>query len=710
MSFHFAGRELRIDLCVVSQERKRFVVLSKATRQQTWGSLKQQMRKADNPGQETPRGGRLKATEGSVTRGKPLSADADGCHGGESTCGAPVERERNEQRVISGGNILARREKKNRRHAQGNGLFQQSVTEEELCDDSDATVCEPPEPQRSPRRGEAAAEPQTVVSHTGELSQTEDEPESQSLLRSLPDIARDTNNDEASDESGAKRRKKKRKDKGALESVEEEMGQSQEEPERLHAAAREAAGLSEDNRAGPPAAQSSDELEFNGRNCIKNSQTQEGEGTPDSKPKKKKRKKDKSLADYVGQGGDGNSESDVRTEEAVFSANVENDGKEEKKKRKISGEDAKRLQSGTVDEALNVEDAAIKKKTKKRKGKLSQDGDEGVDVSLFNGAVTSEERMGTPVKKKKKKTVSDEAEDVDDAQEMTEGLEDQTTELMNKKKKKKKKKKISEGSGWNMTDDNATQRDDSVSVREKEKRATPSFLVADAKENSARTHGKQNSPPQSVGAEKTVSAGDFETESAEVAGNLEESNDRVRKKKEKRKVKVEEDGVETDHGQDFEEANKTKEKKTRRRNESESANPAERFQNAADEGYPPTDEDAAVKKKKKKKCHVTTTEDAKSERSASNTCRETPGNQASNETRDGKNLLEGKASFKPRENKKKRRKERNEQTPDPGIKPSSPMLSETLISVTEKTSPDRIMKNKHAKVKRTLLNLSDGFL
>ena len=432
--------------------------------------------------------------------------------------------------------------------------------------------------------------------------------------------------------------------------------------------------------------------------------------------KKKKRKKDKSLADYVGQGGDGNSESDVRTEEAVFSANVENDGKEEKKKRKISGEDAERLQSGTVDEALNVEDAAIKKKTKKRKGKLSQDGDEGVDVSLFNGAVTSEERMGIPVKKKKKKkTVSDEAEDVDDAQEMTEGLEDQTTELMNKKKKKKKKKKISEGSGWNMTDDNATQRDDSVSVREKEKRATPSFLVADAKENSARTHGKQNSPPQSVGAEKTVGAGDFETESAEVAGNLEESNDRVRKKKEKRKVKVEEDGVETDHGQDFEEANKTKEKKTCRRNKSESANPAERFQNAADEGYPPTNEDAAVKKKKKKKCHVTTTEDTKSERSALNTCRETPGNQASNETRDGKNLLEGKASikvaeFKPHENKKKRRKERNEQTPDPGIKPSSPMLSETLISVTEKTSPDRIMKNKHAKVKRTLLNLSDGFL
>lgn len=697
------------------------MVLSKAKRQQTWGShLKQRTRKADDPRQETPQGGRLKTTRGSIKRGKPSSVEADDCHDGESPRGVVVERERNEQRMLSGGNVLAQKEKKNRRCARQNEkiLFQQSATEEGLCDDSDATVCEPPEPQRSPRQHRHIEEESTTAA---ELSQTEDEPESQSLLCNLPDVTRDANNDRVSSEIRAKRTKKKKKDKGALESVdEEETGQSQEEPERLHAAAQETASLCENNRAGPPAAQTGDELELNARNCVKNSHTQEEEGSPDSKPKQKKRKKDPSLAENVGQEVDGNLESDVRIEDSVFSVNVENDGKEKKKnkKRKIGGEDVEQLQFSTAAEAPNVEDAAIKKKKEKRRREaLSQGGNEGVDVSLCNGDVASEERTGTPVKKKKK-TVSDKAEDVDHAQETPEGVEDQNTELVTKKKKKKKKKIISEGSGWNITDDNATQSDDSVSVREKEKRGTPSFLVADATENGARTLGERNSPPQSVGAEKPVGAGDFESESAEVAGNLEETNDGVRKKKKKRKVAVEEGGgVETDHGQDFEEANTTKEKKKKSgRKESETINPAERFQNAADEGYPPTDEDVAVKrKKKKKKCHVTATEDAESEKSASNTCRETSGNQASNETRDGKDLLEGvtsieAAELEPHENKKKRKKERNKQSPDPSITRSSPMLSEALISVIEKPSPDRIMKNKHAKVKRRLLNLSDDFL
>ena len=681
------------------------MVLSKAKGRQTWGSqLKQRTRKADNPRQETPEGGRLKTTKGSATRGKPSSV------GREPPRGVLVERERNEQRKISGGKVPAQKEKENGRCARRNEkiLFQQSATEEGLCDYSDATVCEPPEPQRSPRQYEHTEEESTTAA---ELSQTEDEPESQSLLCNLPDVTRDTNNDRVSNEMRARKRKKKKKDKGALESVDEEAaGQSQEEPERLHTAAHETASLCEDNGAGPPAAQTSDELELNARNCVKNSHTQEEGGSPDSKPKQKKRKKDTPLAENVGQEVDGNLESDVRTEDSVFSVNVENDGEEKKKnkKRKMSGEDVEQLQFSTAAEAPNVEDAGIwKKKKKRRREALSQDGDEGVDVSLCNGDDTSEERTGTPVKKKKKKrTISDKAEDVDHAQETTEGLEDQNTELVTKtkkEKKKKKKKKISEMSGWNITDDNATQSDDSVSVREKEKRGTPSFLVADAKENGAGTHGEQNSPPQSVGAEKPVGAGDFESESAEVAGNLEESNDRARKKKKKRKVAVEEGGVETDHGQDFEEANKTKEKKKKRgRNESETINLAERFQNAADEGYPPTDEDVAVKNNnKKKKCHVTATEDAESK--------------ASNETRDGKNLLEGEpsieaAELEPHENKKKRKKERNKKSPGPNIARGRPMLPETFISVTEKPSPDHIMKNKHAKVKRRLLNLSDDFL
>ncbi|XP_073336244.1 uncharacterized protein [Pagrus major] len=737
-------------------ERKRFVFLSKAKSQQTWcNPLKQQGGKADNPRQETSQGGQHKTAKGSVTREKPLSTNTNGSDDGES-CGVLVEKGRNEQCIISDGNFLAQKEtpKKNRPSPRRNKkiLFQQKATEEELCNDSDATVCEPPELQSSPRQythneeeTTTAAEPQTHVLHTDDLSQTEqteDEPASQSLLCNLPDIISGTNNDRVSNEIRVKKRKKKKKDKGAHERVEEETGQSQEEPEGLHAAVQETASLSVDNSAGPPAAQTSDELEFNGRNCIKNSHAQEEGGIPDSKQKKKKRKKDKSLAENVGQEVDGNLESDVRT------ADSENDGKKKKKKkRKINGEDVEQLQSSTVAEAPNDDAAAIKKKKKKRKKEApSQDGEEGVDVSLCNGAITSEDRTGTSPKKKK--TTSDEVvisytpeekekvEDEDYTQETEEGLEDQNTELVTKKKKKKKKKKMSERSGWNITEDNVTQSDYSVSVQEKEKKRTSSFLIADAKENNARTHEEQNSSSQSVDAEKPVGAGDFQTESAEIARNSVESNDGVRKKKKKRKMSVEQGSVEKEHKQDFEEANKTKEKKKRVRNESESVNPVERFQNAADEGYPPPDEDAVVKKKKKKcknkLCLVTATEDAESEKSTPNTCsfkeieqapQETSGNQASNEMRDRKNQkkiksapqLEGNsliktAELEPQENKKKRKKERNKQSSDPKIISSSPMLSETLISMTEKSPSDHIMKNKHTKVKRRLLNRSEDFL
>ncbi|XP_051255948.1 phoenix [Dicentrarchus labrax] len=689
-------------------ERKHFVATLKAKSRHAWcNQLKQKKKKSGDARQKPSQGAKA-----SISRATPLSLGTVSADDGQSSCGVLVKRKR-ETREIKRG--LTQGKKKI--------VFQQKAREEELCDDSDATVCELPIPgqyvQNDREASTTVTEPQTDVFHTDDLSQTaqaEDEPESQSLLRGLPDLIRDTNNDSVCSETGVKKRKKKKKDRDH-ESVEEEK--SQEEPQGVHAAAEDTPSLSQDNRAEPLASQTSDELEFNERNCIISQDDtilrQEERDIPDSKQKKKKRKK--TAAKNVGQEVDGNLELDVRVEDSVFSAscNVDNSGK--KKKSKRSGEDVEQLQSSAVAEPLN-DDAEIQMKKKKRKkeGKIvvaqecegeeesnrtsdlppmstgqleesgdcleknsaetlesryvkrkkkknkhqssndaTKDGEEVVDVNFSNDALTLEESTGMSLKKKKrkkKKTIlegvdifgipeeNEKAEDVDNTQKTKEGLEDQNAELVTKKKKKKKKK-MTKRSISNISEDSVAQSNDSVSARKKEKKRTSSFLIADAEENDAQTHGKQNSQSHVWGAEKPAVSTEVES-----AGNVAESNSGVRKKKRRRKVTVELDSVEKDHKLDFVEPNETrqsalpettdagvKRKKKRMANESEFVvAPVERLESAADAGHLPTYEAVVLKKKKKKKkckdepLHViqesapAATEDDESGQSSLNAC------------------------------------------------------------------------------------------
>ncbi|XP_038563757.1 aspartoacylase isoform X1 [Micropterus salmoides] len=410
------------------------------------------------------------------------------------------------------------------------------------------------------------------------------------------------------------------------------------------------------------------------------------------------------------------------------------------------------------------------KKKKKKKKTLS----EAVDVSctpkehdeVENVDNTQKTKEGIEdqnaefVTKKKKKTLSEavddscileeneEVENVDNTQKTKEGIEEQNAELVTKKKKKKK---MVEVSSWNISKDSVAQSDDSVSVRKKEKKRTSSFLVADAEENDACTQDEQNSP------------GEYEPESAQTTGNMEETNDGVRKKKRKRKMSVTQDSVEKD--QDFVDPNRTcqsalpettdmrvKRKKKPMENESEMVTPLERPESAADAGHSLTDETVKEEEKcKDEPCHVVQESPPKKKgkllalplvakgcsdevshdgstcdqvtKEALNTVEhasssETPGNQTLNETMDKKKkkkmkltddvLLEGNSLTKsgvlePLKNKKK-------QSAVPNIISSSPMLSETSVLKSEISSSDRIMKNKHVKVKRRLHNPSEDFL
>ncbi|KAG8008266.1 hypothetical protein GBF38_019360, partial [Nibea albiflora] len=330
--------------------------------------------------------------------------------------------------------------------------------------------------------------------------------------------------------------------------------------------------------------------------------------------------------------------------------------KKKKKKKMVSnGKDI----SYTLEENEKVENVD---ETQKGTG-----GPEDQNAKLVTTEKKKKKKKIVSEKKKKKKIVSDgegvsftleeteKVEKVEDVEKTTESLEDQNAELLSKKKKKKKKKTVSDENVSNIPEENKrvedvdnaekAKEDLEVSVQKKGKKRTSSFLVADAEENNVQTYRGQKSSSQSLDvhvwcAQKHgVSAGGFETESAEITGSLEETNDGVRKKKKNRKRKMgslEQDSVEKDHEQDFEEPNKarlhettnTGAKKTRTGNESVAVTPVERLQNSTHEEHRPTDEAVMLKKKKKrckdKLCHViqdnppAANEDVESEKSTLN--------------------------------------------------------------------------------------------
>ncbi|XP_034461922.1 phoenix [Hippoglossus hippoglossus] len=382
--------------------------------------------------------------------------------------------------------------------------------------------------------------------------------------------------------------------------------------------------------------------------CLENIESTQEKLEPILEKKRKKHEKKRPSADQedteVGAKDDANSSlsNDVTTETSTVKKKKI---KEKKRESTSEGLDiscisevddanhSQKMKGGSDDRALE----SVMKKKKKR-----ESTSEGVDVSCtFNQNEKvddadhshktkegSDDKDAEPLTKKKKKTKKREStsegvdvyctpnkkekvDDADPSQKTKEDSDDRDAESVTKKKKKKKSEILSRA----VSEDAVAQSHDSVSVRKKKR--TSSFLVADAEEKEAQTHEEQSSPCSNSAAAKKpgVSAGAPETESAETAGNVEESNNGARKKKKKRKVSEVEESVQKYREQDFEEPNETcesplpdatetrvKRKKKSKRNESELVTAEERLESADDAGYSQTDEAVVLRKKKSKKC------------------------------------------------------------------------------------------------------------
>ncbi|XP_026185204.1 phoenix [Mastacembelus armatus] len=664
-------------------ERRSFLARLKAKCSKPWYTpeetdtrVKQQRRmRVSNASQEMSQGKQNKVLQETSTRAPiskvTLSSDTGSSNDVDPVCRVPPKRGTRDKCLTSDRSIPAHTEtekiKPHLTRGSQKGLFQ----EEKLCSDSDsdATVCAPL--QGSPMEDTQNGSRAVTEAPADDLTQTgvQDEPESQNLTQSFPDVASDNNSDSVFNK---KRVKKKNKEKRHCEYAEEEKGRSYDEPEGLHAAASVHAEAEVtpspcgDDKADPPASQASDEPELKDGNWSENRShddnilRQEERVISDAKHMKKKRKQ-KSAAENVSSGMDGNSESDVRLEDLSVK-------KKKKKKRSAEEEDGvEQLQSTEAAELLNHDAETQRKKKKRKKEKridvteaheeeeapeqsegagnilentgachetsryekkrkkhkkkkhsasndAAQVGEEdSQDVSLSNDFGTLEENTDFSVKKQKKKKKHIDIsytpdKNVDNAENSQETMEDlkQDTELV--PKKKKERGKMSEMYSRNVSEDAAAQSDHSVSVWKKEKKSTSSFLVTDSEEG-AQSHHDQRYPAGSDSAEKPdASAGEFDTGSAETAGR---SCDGGRKKKKKRR-KME--SVEKGLKPDFEEPSKTceialpdgadtevKKKKKHRGTESESVTPMEGLDNTADAGCFQTDEAVMVKKKKKKK-------------------------------------------------------------------------------------------------------------
>ncbi|KAM6911101.1 uncharacterized protein PEZ65_015403 [Lycodopsis pacificus] len=171
---------------------------------------------------------------------------------------------------------------------------------------------------------------------------------------------------------------KKQKGREASEPVTQQADPAADAAASVNMQAKETPSLSEGCRA----AQTSNVLEVNGKNGMKDSSgnvntlRQEEGGIPHST------QKNKSRAESVGQ------EVDVRVEDCV---------KKKKKNRKRSGKDVEQLQSGAVAEPLN-DDADIQKKKKKNRRRSGKDVEQ-----LQSGAVAEPLNDDADIQKKKKK-------------------------------------------------------------------------------------------------------------------------------------------------------------------------------------------------------------------------------------------------------------------------------------------------------------------
>ncbi|XP_029375258.1 phoenix [Echeneis naucrates] len=426
-------------------KRTRFVAPSKKKHPQLWytpdkeaGDGKQERRNAGNPKQETSQERQRKVLQkrpakAPKSRVTASSSDTDSSESGETSHRGLAERKTSDKQVTSNESVAAQTETseaKRRLTREHKGILaEEKEREKTLCEDSDATICEGLE-QESPskrtltgREVPNVTEPQVDVFHTDNLlptEQEEDEPESQSLLQSLPDLISDTNDDELSNETRVE--KKKKKTRGDHESAEEGNGQSQEAPEGLHSAAsvnmeaEEAPQLFEDNPAEFPAWQTIKKPTFSDETLSYDNITlaQEKTYSPDSKQMKNRKKNNAAARENVIQEVNLGSPSDVRFEEDSLFSVTHNTVNVRKKKKEISVEDVEQIQSSVISESVTDYGETHRKKKKRKKEKMFLNmevyqEEDALNVtleeqrhSLGNTGASQRPTEPSPVKKRKK--------------------------------------------------------------------------------------------------------------------------------------------------------------------------------------------------------------------------------------------------------------------------------------------------------------------
>ncbi|XP_069003019.1 uncharacterized protein [Embiotoca jacksoni] len=427
-------------------DRTRFVVSLKPKRSHLWkqqqqpkernGQVKQQRQSPRIAGHETPQRGQPNRSHKRPSLRLPPCSDTWSSDDGGSPGQAQEMSDRRVTRHTSAV-TLTKTPKTNRPLTRGKMklIYEGKEKEDELCDDSDATVCEGSlkgSKQKSREASGSVTEPQADdLSLTG---RGECDPDGQNVLQN--DISNDTSCNES---RVKKKRKEKKKHRGEHESIDEGKGERQEEQKGRHAPMSVDMGITEVEET-PSLSQAVGEPELHENSWTESLSHGDMVGReeteiPDSK---QKIRKNKLAAEDVGQEVDGRLESNVRAAEdsgSVVSCNVEK--KKKKRKRDVEEE----VESNEAAELPN-DDSEIKKKKKKRK----QDVEEEVE-EIESKAAAELPNDDSEIKKKKKKKKKKKREQ--DVEEEVEEIESKTTaEPPNDDSEIKKKKKRK-----NMTSD-----------------------------------------------------------------------------------------------------------------------------------------------------------------------------------------------------------------------------------------------------------------
>lgn len=543
---------------------------------------------------------------------------------------------------------------------------------------------------------------------------------------------------------------KKVKEDKEIKNAQEEKSQSQDKLEDQHDAASVNDKITEVEQETPCLSQVTSVLDVTGKTVMEDSDV------TDTQQKKKKKKKKKVKEDN-------NENKNAEEEQSLSQGRLElqhaatsldekvieeeesdiphsQQKKKKKKKRKKSPEehekekmkkkmsesndgeeeDVEQLKCNTAPESLHDDVEIPTKKKKKGTEKKKEFKDEGEG---FRNTEAFQENLEKTLesscakrKKHKKSSQRDESNTPEDEEnpQKTDEIEDHDAGLlMTKKKKKMKKMSSMEGSN-----DTVAQSSDLLSVQRKKKKRKSFFLGADVEGKAAHSEEEKHCPLQSVAAEKPGVSTGSPAESAEITVSLDESNDRVRKKK-KRKMLTEQESVGKDPEPDFEELEEAlsdtglkKKKKKRKRNETKSATPVKGSENADTRCS-----DEAVVLKKKREKNIQETPAAASEETESESLFEHASPSLDTPRKDSKKKTKGKSAHNVSLWSKEQSygclitsKEGRETDMKERKRTADCSFTTQLSKTSALPSPHSIKKNKPKKLKRTLHNPSGDFL